>query len=101
MKTLGIIIAVLVVVGGSAVLLFTKGNTSTEDKLKNQPGDFSHVPNDDELKAGLNNAGLEQLSAEGTVLHIHQHIDIVINNQKIIIPAQVGIGTAFISPIHT
>ncbi|HEX5430131.1 MAG TPA: hypothetical protein VFX17_03605 [Patescibacteria group bacterium] len=100
MKTVGIIIVTLVIVFGAAWLLFTKGNTSLDQKLANQPGDFSHVPSDDELMAGLKNAGLAALSAEGTVMHIHQHLDIIINGQAIVIPADIGIGTTFISPIH-
>lgn len=101
MKTVAIIVVTLVVVFGAAWLLFTKGNTSLQDKIKNEPGDFSHVPNDNELLAGLKNAKLDALGAEGTVLHIHQHIDIIVNGQNIIIPADIGIGTGFISPMHT
>ncbi len=101
MKTISIIIITLAVVMGAGYLLFTKGNTPLEDKIKNQPGDFSHVPNESELQAGLKNAQLEALSAEGNVLHIHQHLDITINGQNIIVPANIGIATTFISPLHT
>jgi len=101
MKTIGTIVLVLVVVLGAGFLLFKKGNVTEQQKLASQPGDFSHVPTDEELLAGLKNANLEALSAEGTVLHIHQHLDIVINGQNIIVPATIGIGSSFISPIHT
>jgi hypothetical protein len=101
MKTLGIIVLTLIIAIGAGYLLFTKGNTTLEDKLKNQPGDFSKVPNESELRAGLANAGLEALSAEGSVLHIHQHLDIMVNGQTIIVPANIGIGATFISPMHT
>lgn len=101
MKVIGIVVTTLVLVGVAAFLLFTQGNTSIEDKLKNQPGDFSRVPTDNELRGGMNNAGLTPLSAEGQVLHIHQHLDITINGQKIIIPANLGIGSTFISAVHT
>lgn len=46
-------------------------------------------------------AGLDPLSAEGTVLHIHEHVDIKINGKQYLIPGQVGIGSTFISPLHT
>ncbi|MBX4205434.1 MAG: hypothetical protein KW788_04635 [Candidatus Doudnabacteria bacterium] len=101
MKTLATIIITLVLVLGLGYLLFTKGNVTEEQKLANQPGDFSHVPTDEELRAGLANAGLDPLSAEGTVMHIHQHIDIVINGQNIVIPAEVGFGKTVVSAIHT
>ena len=101
MKTIATTIVTLVVILGLGWLLFTKGNKTEEQKLAGQPGDFSHLPNDTELAAGLKNAGLDALTAEGTVLHIHQHLDIVINGAKMIIPADLGEGTSFISPIHT
>jgi hypothetical protein len=101
MKTAGIIIGTLIVVAAATFFLFTKGNTTLDQKLAHQPGDFSHVPNDDELLAGLKNANLEALAAEGTVMHIHQHLDIVINGQPIVIPADIGVGASFISPMHS
>lgn len=44
---------------------------------------------------------LEQLSAEGQVLHIHQHLDIFVNGQPVLVPANIGVGQRWISPIHT
>ena len=54
------------------------------------------------LAARLKLIGLPALSAEGSVLHIHQHLDIFINGQPVAIPALIGINQAagFISPIH-
>jgi hypothetical protein len=44
---------------------------------------------------------LEQLSAEGQVLHIHQHLDIFVNGKLVAVPANIGVGQRWISPIHT
>lgn len=46
--------------------------------------------------------GFPRLSMEGTVMHIHQHIDIFVNGQQIQVPAGIGIGpnVSFYSPIH-
>ncbi|HVS79747.1 MAG TPA: hypothetical protein VHF05_02100 [Candidatus Paceibacterota bacterium] len=54
------------------------------------------------LRARLAADNLPALAAEGTVLHIHQHLDIFIHGQHVTIPAGVGIYEAaqFISPIH-
>lgn len=54
------------------------------------------------LHARLTDIGLPALAAEGTVLHIHQHLDIYIDGQLTQIPAGTGIDEAdgFISPIH-
>lgn len=55
-----------------------------------------------QLKARLMAIGLPALSEEGTVLHIHQHLDIFVNGKTVAVPAGIGIQEAqgFISPIH-
>ncbi len=46
--------------------------------------------------------GLEALSAEGTVLHIHQHLDLYVNGKHVVLPADVGIyDNSFITEVHT
>lgn len=54
------------------------------------------------LSARLKAIGLPALSAEGTVLHIHQHLDIFANGNPVPVPAGIGINplAGFISPIH-
>ncbi len=56
-----------------------------------------------QLRARLTDIGLPALDAEGTVLHIHQHIDLMVNGSPVTIPAGIGINEAagFISPVHT
>ena len=58
------------------------------------------IPN---LLARLKYIGLPALATEGTVLHIHQHLDFVINGQPVVVPAHIGINenAGFISPLHT
>jgi hypothetical protein len=55
------------------------------------------------LAARLQAIGLPVLSAEGTVLHIHQHIDIYVDGQPVTVPADIGINVdqQYLSPIHT
>ena len=55
------------------------------------------------LRTRLADIGLPALGAEGTVLHIHQHIDLIINGSPVSIPAGIGVNEAagFISPVHT
>ena len=54
------------------------------------------------LRSRLTAMGLPALSAEGTVLHIHQHLDIFIHGQTVAVPPDIGISNAegFISQIH-
>lgn len=51
----------------------------------------------------LNAIHLPALPAEGNMLHIHQHLDIIVNGTAVTVPADIGINRAalFISPIHT
>ncbi|MEY9871089.1 hypothetical protein ABH931_000554 [Streptacidiphilus sp. MAP12-33] len=53
--------------------------------------------------AAVKAAGLSMLSAEGTAEHIHIHLDVWVNGQKVTVPQLVGIneGAGTISPLHT
>lgn len=59
----------------------------------------AEIPN---LPARLKAIGLPALSAEGTTLHIHQHLDIFIDGKTTPVPANIGINqvAGFISDIH-
>jgi hypothetical protein len=47
--------------------------------------------------------GLPALSAEGEVVHTHEHLDLFINGQPISVPPFIGINATegFLSPLHT
>ncbi len=53
------------------------------------------------LRTRLIAIGLPPLSAEGSALHIHQHLDVIIHGKSIPIPADIGIGPGFIADVHT
>jgi hypothetical protein len=53
------------------------------------------------LRARLLAIGLPALSRAGTTLHIHQHVDVFVNGKRVIVPAGIGIGDGFSSPLHT
>ena len=46
---------------------------------------------------------LPELNAEGSALHIHQHLDIFVYGKPIAVPAGIGIheGMGFITDVHT
>lgn len=54
------------------------------------------------LAARLAADSLPQLTMEGSVLHIHQHLDLFIDGQPIQVPADIGINESagWLSPIH-
>lgn len=45
--------------------------------------------------------GVQCNSLEGTVLHIHPHLSIVINNNSYVVPAQIGILNTCLYWLHT
>jgi hypothetical protein len=47
--------------------------------------------------------GLPALSSEGTVLHIHAHLDLFVNSKRMPVAGGIGInqGSQFISPLHS
>lgn len=55
------------------------------------------------VTAAVHRAGLPMLGSEGTVEHIHIHLDIDVNGKKVTVPAEVGIDEQAekISPLHT
>jgi hypothetical protein len=57
----------------------------------------------DGLAARLQEIGLPALPEEGTVLHIHQHLDVFVDGRRVVVPADIGIDPQlqFISPLHT
>lgn len=74
------------------------------DKL---PGILKTAPpwdaNVGQLQLRLRAIGLPALTAEGQVVHIHQHLDLFVDGKAVQVPANLGIDAsgAFISPLHT
>ncbi len=48
-------------------------------------------------------AGLPMLGAEGQVMHIHAHLDVIVDGRPVAVPANIGIDEEndAISPLHT
>jgi hypothetical protein len=67
-----------------------------------QMGDAPWTTNIDQLHGRLVAIGLPALAAEGTAMHIHQHLDMYVDGKAVDVPAGIGIneGANFISPIH-
>jgi hypothetical protein len=61
------------------------------------------LPEIDNLLRRLNAINLPALHEEGNALHIHQHLDILLNGEPVTVPAGIGINpmARFISPLHT
>jgi hypothetical protein len=59
--------------------------------------------NADQLQLRLRAIGLPALTAEGQVVHIHQHLDVFVDGKPVPVASDIGIAAdrAFISPLHT
>lgn len=78
-------------------------NINPETLTGIQKGSTPWLPELKNLKERLQEINLPALIQEGTALHTHEHLDIFINGQKIIVPADIGVNDAagFSAPIHT
>jgi hypothetical protein len=68
-----------------------------------QTGPAPWLPDVDNLLARLKAINLPALYEEGDALHIHQHLDILINGKPVTVPPGIGINpiARFISALHT
>ena len=72
-----------------------------------QTGKAPWTPGWGDLGRRLDAIHLPQLQAEGTVVHIHQHLDVFIDGHAVRVPAYIGFGVEvdgkahFIAELHT
>lgn len=97
-----VVVIALLIIGGRASHKDVATITSPESLPGVQTGNAPWSAELDHLRERLTKIGLSALSQEGTVLHIHQHLDIYVDGKPVAIPAGIGINEAarFISDIH-
>jgi hypothetical protein len=104
-------VAVLVIVGVVLGIVLTRGSATASnaapipwDSIPGlQTGPPPWDPSSAVLPDRLSILGLQALSAEGEVIHIHQHLDIYLNGKKVTVPALIGIdqNAQFLTQLHT
>ena len=104
----GGIAAAVVVAVVLAVALTGRGSSSAAPRtipwsqlgtLQNGPPPWNNGVG--QLSNRLAPIGLNQLGAEGTVLHIHQHLDLYVQGKKVTLPALIGIyDNSYITELH-
>ena len=94
----------MLVVAGTitAVVLHGKPSASVASSSSPSAGAAQWAAPAD-VESGVTAAGLQMLTAEGTALHIHQHLSVTVDGSPVVVPAELGIDVARqrISPIHT
>jgi hypothetical protein len=110
---IGGVVAAVVVLGIVLGVVLTRGSSnaattsSTQIPWSQIPGLQTGPPPWNNSSAVLPDRlkllGLNALGQEGTVVHIHQHLDVWVNGKKAAVPADVGIDTTggFLTELHT
>jgi hypothetical protein len=104
----GLLVAALIAAAVAAFLV-TRGGGSAGPKVPQQGrlvglqvGPAPWNPGLDTLPDRLSPLGLHDLTTEGQVLHIHQHLDIYVNGKHEPVPANIGIYDGqFLTELHT
>ncbi|MDE2030721.1 MAG: hypothetical protein KGI58_00450 [Patescibacteria group bacterium] len=101
---IGIVVIIgIIVLGGNKNKKIQIQTTTALGLAGMQVGTAPWIAETDNLKERLDYIKLPALSAEGTALHIHQHLDVYIDGKSVPVPAGIGVNpmAGFISPIHT
>lgn len=107
---IGLVAAVLVIVGLVVALNRPDTGSAAAPAIPSTPlataqgrTDQPPWPAPADASAQVGAAGLPMLGAEGTVEHIHAHLDVIIDGQPVVVPANLGIdgSTGELSPLHT
>ena len=59
------------------------------------------APNPSQVPALVQAARLPVLGAEMLAVHLHAHLDVIVNGSHIVMPMNLGIGVNGLSPLHT
>lgn len=103
-------LGVLAAIVAGVVVLTRNGSSSaaapsvreTSRLVGLQTGPAPWNPGLDTLPDRLDAAGVHDLTSEGEVLHIHQHLDVFVNGKPEPVPANIGIYDGqFLTELHT
>jgi hypothetical protein len=96
------VVAVMVARGGDDNSSSSSGGAQPANLVGLQTGPAPWNPGLDTLPDRLDAVGVNDLTVEGQVLHIHQHLDIFVNGKRMPIPANIGIYDGeFLTELHT
>jgi hypothetical protein len=101
--TFGATGAVVVALGAGAAWAIVSNNNKAKHPAANKGTGNPPWPLPADPIAGAKAAGLNIAPAEGTALHIHTHLDVIVNGKKVSVPANLGISQAGnqLAELHT
>jgi hypothetical protein len=102
-------VGVIAAIAAAVVVFSGRGSNASTPKVPRndqlvglQVGAAPWNPGLDTLPDRLKPLGLNDLTTEGQVIHIHQHLDIFVNGKHIPVPANIGIYDGqFLTELHT
>ena len=96
------VVAVVVARGGDDNSSASSGAAQPANLVGLQTGPAPWNPGLDTLPDRLDAVGVSDLTVEGEVVHIHQHLDIFVNGKRMPVPANIGIyDDQFLTELHT
>jgi hypothetical protein len=101
--TFGATGAIVIALGAGAAWAIASNHKKAQHPAANSGTGNPPWPLPADPIAGAKAAGLSVASAEGTALHIHAHLDVIVNGQKVPVPANLGISPAGneLAELHT
>ena len=102
MRWTGVALAVVVVLGGAAALIAATQGSGTQELPGMLTSTAPWPANTTDLLDRLKAMGLPALSQSMSIKqHIHAHLDVYVDGNKEPVPADIGIGSTYSSPLHT
>lgn len=101
--TFGATGAIVVALGAGAAWAIVSNNEKAEHPAANRGTGSPPWPLPEDPLAGAKAAGLNIAPSEGNALHIHAHLDVIVNGKKVPVPANLGISRAGnqLAELHT
>jgi hypothetical protein len=102
MRWTGVALAAVVVLGGAGALIAATQGSGTQELPGMLTSSAPWPANTTDLLDRLKAMGLPALSQSTSIKqHIHAHLDVYVNGNKEPVPADIGIGSTYSSPLHT
>jgi hypothetical protein len=102
MRWTGITLVALLVVGGGAVVIAATQGSGSQELPGMLTSDAPWPANTADLLDRLKAIGLPALAQSMSIKqHVHAHLDIYVDGDKVAVPPDIGIGSTYSSPIHT